>query len=248
MVAFVKSHHNLVNNSRAAGSKLLVVLGMHRSGTSVISNVLAQAGFFVGDEDDLIPGGTWNRDGYFERKSVVHANDGILGLCEGSWLAPPKEELVLNLGLNETIGSLLKAYDGHKRSLIKDPRLCLTFPVWERVLPENIQIIMMNRQPDAVAASLSSRFGLSHENGRALCEVYTERASRYTIGYPTCSLQYEDLFSKQRERVLVELAQFLGIKSDLENIAVNTVDPALQHNGVGLPDLSECVMNAQTGS
>ena len=230
MGASVRSRHSIVKNGQNSGLELVVVLGMHRSGTSLISNILAQAGYFIGEKYDLIPGGSWNRDGYFERKSVVHANDGILALCEGSWISPPKEELVLNLGLNQTIAALLKTYDGHKRALIKDPRLCLTFPVWERVLPENIRIIMMKRRPDAVAASLASRFGVSPQTGRALWEVYTERAWRYAIRHSTYPLQYEDLFSEQRARVLVALAEFLEIKDDLEKIAQKVVDPSLRHH------------------
>jgi len=230
MVGFLSSAQRGSKHTPHESPELVIVLGMHRSGTSVIAHILSQAGFFVGEEDELIPGGKWNRNGYFERKSVVHANDGILALCEGSWLCPPPEDRVLNLNLNQTIVSLLTQYQGHPRSLIKDPRLCLTLPVWERVLPADIRIVMISRHPDAVAASLSTRFGFSLEIGRRLWVMYMDRAHRYAIRYPVYSLHYEDLFSSQRKRILKEVAGFLGVAADLEDIGRNTIDPALRHH------------------
>jgi len=210
---------------------LVVVLGMHRSGTSAITKILCEAGFFVGEGPDLMKGDQWNRDGYFERWSVYNANNIILYLCEGTWRNPPKESDIRQIKIDPKIETLIKVYKGHQRSVMKDPRLCLTFPVWQRVLGDNARIIRVNRQPEAVVASLMKRDGLSQQESLALWGIYTERASRYSKSYPVFSMKYEDLFLANRPELLEELSRFLHIQTNLEHIAKQVVDPGLQHHG-----------------
>lgn len=210
---------------------LVVVLGMHRSGTSAITKILLEAGFFVGEESDMIKGDQWNRDGYLERWSVYNVNNIILFLCGGTWCYPPKESDILRMRIDPKIETLMKVYGGHRRAVIKDPRLCLTLPVWQRVLGDTVRIVRVTRQPEAVAASLMKRDGFSQRESFALWKIYNERASRYARSYPVFSMKYEDLFSDNRPDLLNELSRFLNIQTDLEQIAAQVVDPALQHHG-----------------
>lgn len=55
---------------------VVVILGMHRSGTSLVANLLQQAGFFVGRSEDLIRADRWNQKGYFEQWDVYRLNEG----------------------------------------------------------------------------------------------------------------------------------------------------------------------------
>ena len=56
----------------------IVIIGMHRSGTSMIAGVLAELGYHVGYEDELIGKGEENPMGFFERKDFRNINDKIL--------------------------------------------------------------------------------------------------------------------------------------------------------------------------
>lgn len=209
----------------------LVVLGMHRSGTSLITNILSKAGFYVGEQSDIInEGKEWNRDGYFERWSVMRVNDLILRFSGGSWHSPPKEQCLAAMNIDPTIEGLLKVYEGHDRAVIKDPRLCLTLPAWKRMLNGNVSFLLMSRHPESVAGSLMKRDGFSREKSLQLCLTYNERAAKYVSGKPAYLLKYEDLFSDRREMILKELSSYLGIRNDLEELASRTVDPSLQHH------------------
>jgi spore maturation protein CgeB len=210
---------------------LTAVLGMHRSGTSAITHLLIKAGFYAGEEDELIQGNQWNRDGFFERWKVVKTNDRILGLCGGAWDFPPEEQAILGIAMDQEIADLLTTYEGRSRTVIKDPRLCLTFPVWQRVWGEKVRIIAITRHPDAVAKSLMKRDGFFREKSLALWKAYNERIARYVQGHSCFALPYEELFSSQRETRLRELSAFLQLSTSLEEYAADVIDPSLQHHG-----------------
>ena len=65
----------------------LVVLGMHRSGTSLLGGLLVRCGLFVGARRDLIWGAdpNDNKKGFFERSDVVLQNDWLLRDQKAHW-------------------------------------------------------------------------------------------------------------------------------------------------------------------
>ena len=211
----------------------VIVLGMHRSGTSLMTNLLSKAGFYAGKDDDLMEGNEWNRDGYFERWSVVDLNDSILKLCGGAWDSPPDEKKILSINISEIIESLLEAYEGKANFIIKDPRMCLTFPAWRKALGDDIKIIRIDRDEDAVADSLYKRDSFTKEKSLELRSIYLERADKYSKEYITFSIRYENLFNGKRAEILKALSIFLDIETDLEAIASKTVDPSLNHFASG---------------
>jgi hypothetical protein len=225
-----KSQHPVQAN------QLVVVLGMHRSGTSLLTHLLGQAGFYIGREGDLLPGSEWNRDGYFERRSVALANDLILQHCGGNWDNPPPATAIERVNIDATLEPLLAEYADHPRSVIKDPRMCLTFPVWERVLGPGIRILLIRREEAAVAASLIKRDGFPREKCWQLFDLYYARAESYGRRYPMLRMSYEEMFTDRRPRALAELQRFLGIDVDLESAAARIVDPSLQHHKTGFAE------------
>ncbi|MGO8871368.1 MAG: hypothetical protein ACLQPH_08190, partial [Acidimicrobiales bacterium] len=72
----------------------LVVLGMHRSGTSLVAGLLGALGFQVPRFDDRIHDQPWSNPEHWESASMVRFNDELLDQLGGSWDAPP----VLNPG------------------------------------------------------------------------------------------------------------------------------------------------------
>ena len=68
----------------------VVILGMHRSGTSMVAEALASAGVYVGEPQDLLLGKEDNPHGFWEREDVVALDDAILADAGAAWYRPPQ--------------------------------------------------------------------------------------------------------------------------------------------------------------
>ena len=69
-------------------SPILIILGMHRSGTSCITRMFNLSGVSLGT--DLFPPAEDNSEGYWEDARFVRINNKILKNSNGSWYNPPK--------------------------------------------------------------------------------------------------------------------------------------------------------------
>src|SRR5271166_2804260 len=67
----------------------VLVVGLHRSGTSALAGALEAMGLFVGPPDALIGPHPTNPDGHFELRAVADLNDEILAHFGGAWDWPP---------------------------------------------------------------------------------------------------------------------------------------------------------------
>jgi len=64
----------------------VVVLGMHRSGTSMVTGLLQEMGLHLGEPDDLLRAKEGENDkGFFERHQVVVQNDDIMEEQDVNW-------------------------------------------------------------------------------------------------------------------------------------------------------------------
>jgi hypothetical protein len=67
------------------------ILGMHRSGTSMITRLLNLCGLYLGREEAMLPPSPEdNPDGYWENQSITDLNEEILASLGGSWSRPPE--------------------------------------------------------------------------------------------------------------------------------------------------------------
>ncbi len=146
----------------------ILVLGMHRSGTSCLAGLLIAAG--------LRPPGSvvrnWdNLHGHHEATAAVRLNEAVLAHSGGHWLAPPAEvrwtgaqaeerDRLLAIGREDRVG------DG-SAALIKDPRTLLALRFWLATRqPRNLVGIV--RHPLAVARSLLAWRGMPIDQGLGL--------------------------------------------------------------------------------
>lgn len=227
----------------------LVVLGMHRSGTSALMGSLELAGVYLGR--NLTPPASDNKKGFFEHDEVWRIHDELfskLGMSSANihsmpanWEnAPPA---------NETKARLLAILENDmaNRPLwgIKDPRLCRFFPLWPDVLRSlnaRPAVILALRHPAEVVASLVARDHLEPIHALVLWLRYTLEAERASRGlqravqlYPNLLTNWRTEFARLAEALNLPLACDWQPTSDIDKFLDNT----MRHH-VRETDWSDC--------
>jgi hypothetical protein len=146
----------------------------------MIASLLHTCGLDLGPRKDLLPPAVNNPQGFWESRSFLRLNDAILKELAGSWDAPPRREVVdwesePGLGsLRKKAGELISRFEGREPWGWKDPRNCLTLPLWRQLLPE-MKVLICVRNPLAVAESLWVRDGISYADSFDLWLTYNCR-------------------------------------------------------------------------
>ncbi len=232
-----REDHNL-NDGMARG---LVVIGMHRSGSSLAMQLLHACGAAVGNPAMLAGARADNPEGFFERKDLVHLHESSLAQASASWWNPwpllkaerpaeHKERFIISA---QRILSAVRP----TVSLwaLKDPRITLFLPEWLEVLPQDTLFILAWRRPGDVARSLTRRDGLSAEHGLALWELYNRYALAMAPADRVVCLNYNDLLLRPADTLqgLAKRLKALGLDIDrlhAAEIAETVIDPALQRS------------------
>jgi len=177
----------------------VVVIGMHRSGTSAVAGALGALGFNVPREQDRIDSPVSNPE-HWESHSIMLHNNAILERFGGEWDAPPLLPEGWERGsqledLADPTDIIANAYPDPGPVMFKDPRVCILFPYWRQVLPEPLTIVFVWRSPFAVARSLQRRDGLQLLEGVSLWERYNRAALEAMSGCDTYVIGYEGLLA-----------------------------------------------------
>lgn len=146
--------------------KIFVILGMHRSGTSLTSAGLHYAGLEFGNE--LMGANAGNPKGHWEDNDVVALNNRILSQLGLAWdyagkIERDKLELAELDPLRKEACALIKSkLDKFDNYAFKDPRTVRLLPFWINIfdrLQENIEVnyIFVCRNPIDVCYSLAKR-------------------------------------------------------------------------------------------
>jgi hypothetical protein len=178
-------------------SRGIVVLGMHRSGTSALSGILRLLGFDSGT--DLVRPNEFNPTGYWENQSVVRLNERILSHLGSNWsdvfmvpnhLGGTDLRAIFEV---EARALLDKALSGKRTWVLKDPRMSALIDFWSPYLCErNASFIHVIRHPIEVADSLDRRDGFPTERGLLLWFLQNLNAEFFTRGLNRCFINYED--------------------------------------------------------
>ena len=80
-------------------NKVILVLGMHRSATSLTTNILTELGLYAGSKDELLEADSDNKKGYFERKDVIGLSDKMLVENGMTWTSVRRQ--IKNIEINE---------------------------------------------------------------------------------------------------------------------------------------------------
>lgn len=145
-------------------SQAVLVVGMHRSGTSTIARALVALGVYLGS--DFLEAQPENPRGYWEDKGIVGLNEWVLHSLRSNWDdVPPidrhrieawklwRQRLAAAKYVRQTFG---------RRPLwgFKDPRTIRVLPFWQQVMRKveaDDTYVLAVRNPRSVAASLYRR-------------------------------------------------------------------------------------------
>lgn len=220
-----------------------LILGIHRSGTSALSGVLAQLGYDPGR--GLIEPNPFNERGYFELQSLNRLMDDTLQSMERSWddfrplprdgISTP-EMASIRIELSTLLAS---EYDLSQPCLMKDPRVSRLLPWYLPVLDEQglaPLCLFSLRRPEAVAASLLRRDGMQADHAALLYCAYLLEAEFSTRQRPRAFVQYQHLLADWRGALSaaeVALGQALVQWDNFGQAAAQAVDaflsPELNH-------------------
>lgn len=192
----------------------LLICGMHRSGTSLVSECLYAAGVHLGD--DLLGPSSHNPDGYYENRAVVEFHADRLSAEGRQWhdLPPNSDESTTASWSDETRRSARRLLQdlqegGDDLWGWKDPRTCLFLEEWGELL-ERPRLLCVYRDPKVVVESLLRRGDLT-AHGRNQREQIRHGLSLWTA-YNNRLLAFE---GTNQARV-----QFVRFPNDVEQAGV----------------------------
>lgn len=204
----------------------VVVLGMHRSGTSFLVRALNLAGLWLGEPEHLatIEGraGSGNSKGNYEHREAATINEIILRRSAGAWYSPPPRIFADADDLQR-----IRAFCGRLQATRppdcarwgwKDPRTILTLDVWRRALPCKLFVVAAFRHPTAVARSLLSRNRLPLAAGYALWSHYNRQLLRHLEALPHLLVRF-DVDAAQLIARTLSLCTMMQLRADPSAIA-----------------------------
>lgn len=249
----VQSSVTTTRRARLPVKKLIVVMGPHRSGTSLCTHALQVLGATTGLEE--VYASDENVKGFFEHERIILLNEALLAALGGSWD---------NAGFNGAAAITATDLTDFRRDavklfqelfadaecvVLKDPRMCQLLPFWEEVFVdcgfsrEQLFYVHALRHPVEVALSQQSRvlknptfyeFGRNIHEGAALWLSLTAQSLLNTRGRNNFIVSYHDFLQAPESR-MEKLSAYLGVESDpvkVKEFCQRFVDRALHRSKV----------------
>ena len=215
----------------------ICILGMHRGGTSAMAGVINKLGIYMG-ENLMGPSATENAKGFFELIEFKELNKEILAYFKTRWDDINIVKKIKNLlpdELRYKMRSLIrKNFAEHDIFAIKDPRMCLLFPLWKTILENagvNIKVQIIIRNPNEVFLSLLNRNNKTLQEAFQLWHIYMAYAEFNTRGLPRHFMMFNDLLCKTEESIF-KMIDVLNLNVDYKiykNDVIDFLDIKLKH-------------------
>jgi len=216
-----------------------IIIGMPRSGTSMVTSIFAKNGFFLAENEskELRAGDEFNPSGYWEAQDLIDANDEILSRAgykpDNTWLYEPiKQEMakkILELSPTAEHRRLVEKYNNYHPWVWKDPRLCYTIGYWWPLLHrENTRIILLKRDSNEIYNSFV-RLKWRENNASSKKDVFQRiqdhlesakiAIEKYNI--PVLEVSYSD-FGTQAKETSQRVSEFFGISLETDDLGFDT--------------------------
>ena len=234
-------------------NKAIIILSMHRSGSSVLTGVLEKLGVYLGEI--LLPPAIDNQKGVWENVKAVRFNDDVLTHLNSSYhnLGALPQEWWKKADMEKFKSRLQRLIEDEFTDKnvwgVKDPRLCRLIPLWSSILAKlDIQplYILNSRNPLEVAKSLKVRDGFPRNKSLLLWLYYMLEAERYTRYKKRVAVSYELLLNDWRKTIRI-IEDGLEIKwpvslekceSEIESLIFSD----LKHHSLTMADLTKTLL------
>jgi hypothetical protein len=204
----------------ATGRTAIVILGMHRSGTSAVTRVLNLCGAYL--PADVKPANLRvNAKGFWESEAVLDLDSRLLRQLGGEWnridFVLPESGAAIDEFLCDASELIATEYATASTILVKDPRIGVIAPLWQRVFDDagfRTAWVVPVRNPLEVARSLHARGDMGVREGLALWLAYMRRIREFGRGRDDVVwITYDELLADWRA-VVARIARRLGVELD----------------------------------
>ncbi|MDA0340155.1 MAG: hypothetical protein O3B74_00990, partial [Proteobacteria bacterium] len=238
------------SDSKAPDANAVLVLGMHRSGTSALTRVLNLLGVELGGS--LMRAAAGNETGFWEHQDVVDIHAALLKALGMTWDDPrrlPDGWLASDAGRDAATALLARlSEDFANASLwgVKDPRMCRFLPLWQEVLTSlgaKPGYVILLRHPLEIVRSLHQRDHMTTSRGLLLWLRHTLEAEAGTRESTRVLVRYGDLMGDWKP-VATRISDALGISLDLKSrkaaAAIKSfIRPSMRHYSLDDDALAE---------
>lgn len=197
---------------------VVIVLGMHRTGSSAITRGLLALGVDLGSRL-MEPIAGINEKGFFEDLDVYELNEALLHeFAEAWWTLTPLSPQALSGPIAQRFKLRAVTLVRHKLQSasflgLKDPRFCKLLPFWQEVfnlVDAQTSYIITCRNPLSVAQSLTQRDGFDREKGYYLYLQYGVSSLVHTARQSRIVVDYDNVMNRASAE-LSRLSNFLGL-------------------------------------
>lgn len=227
----------------------LLVLGMHRSGTSAVSRIFNLFGARLPDR--LMGPSDSNLRGHWESAALSQIHDELLRAGGSCWddAAAFRLSSISKTTLREFKERILRVlaeeYGPCPIAIVKDPRICRFVPFWLEILHEaglQVRVLLTIRNPMEVTRSLWTRDLLSIPYGYLLWARHVLEAERSSRGMQRAVIFYDEIMADWRAstaKVARQLGITLNVDTDSEIEADVFLAAELKHHSFSIEDLKQ---------
>ena len=220
----------------------ILVLGMHRSGTSALARLIGYLGASL--PLDAIQAHSDNARGYWESTAIVKADDQLLRGARSSWFDPRRLDLsrlepsALLSRKDRIWEAVTAAFGDAQLMVIKDPRQCRFVPTIVETLAEHgvaARAVLMLRSPSAIARSIAARDGTTSAFAHLLWLRHMIDAERATRGLMRTVIDFDSMLADWRAAAdrLLPLTGATMPEGETAAAIAAYLDPDLRHHEDG---------------
>lgn len=204
----------------------IIILGMHRSGTSCLAGCLQESGVYLGN---VSTENKFNPKGNRENQLIMELNDEILSYNDATWQSPPKNNLIWNESHQLRAKSLINTFETNSLTNywgFKDPRSIFTLEFWLNILNNPI-LVGSVRHPSKVALSLCNRdSSYTYKEGLNLWQSYNLKMLSHLTRKPFPLISF-DLDKNDYLEQIDSIKNLIGLNSTSSD---HFFDPKLRSN------------------
>jgi hypothetical protein len=233
----------------ASNRTCLIVLGMHRSGTSAITGTLGLLGAKLPRK--MLGPVSSNPKGHFESTRILRVNDQMLHALGSAWYdfraisVAALEHPAADKFKSQLSRVLQDNFKGASLFTLKDPRFCKLLPLVRSAIENSgasVRVVFCFRNPLDVAKSLYSRDGISVPHGLSLWLRYMLDAEYYSRHMPRVFIHYPDFVNDWRaavDKIESQLQIFFAGRYAAAAKIDDFLDAKLRHHATATQEVEE---------